>query len=392
MKRLLHLLFAAGSLTGLALLLDWFRGIRSVPVLRDELERGRLERPPSLSVIVPACNEELSVRASVETLLAQDYTGDLEVIAVDDRSTDRTGEILEELRGKTPDLLRVPRVRTLPEGWLGKNHALHLGAAQSGGEWLLFTDADVRFTPPCVRYAMDYAARNRLRHLTLPPDIVSRSVLLGSFVATFALIFEMTQRPWRVSDPEAREAIGVGAFNLIRRDVYEEIGGHRGIAMRPDDDMKLALLVKKGGFSQSVAYGTGLVSVEWHRSLPGAVRGLGKSIFPSMDYRLDVAAVGAALLILTNVLPFAGLLFARGAARALSGLNVLAILVAYAYRERRLGSKALGAPITHAALHPFEVCVFVYAVFRSVFTILRDDGVEWRGTRYPLDALKRSSV
>lgn len=329
---------------------------------------------------------------SVETLLAQDYNGDLEIIAVDDRSTDRTGEILEELRGQNPHLLRVLRVRTLPEGWLGKNHALHLGAAQAGGEWLLFTDADVRFKPSCLRYAMDYAVRNRLHHLTLPPDIVSRSVLLGSFVAAFTLIFEITQRPWRASDPEAGEAIGVGAFNLIQRDVYEEIGGHRDIAMRPDDDMKLARLVKKNGFSQDVAYGTGLISVEWHRSLPGAVRGLGKSIFPSMDYRTDVAAVGAALLVLTNVLPFAGLLFARGAVRALSGLNVLAILAAYIYRERRLGSRAPGTPVTYAALHPFAVGVFVYAVFRLVFTILRDDAVEWRGTRYPLDALKRSSV
>ncbi|HEX2728220.1 MAG TPA: glycosyltransferase, partial [Rubrobacteraceae bacterium] len=106
-------------------------------MLRDAAEPDRLKRQPSLSVIVPARNEELSVKEGVETLLAQDYAGDLEIIAVNDRSTDRTGEILEDLRGQHPNHLRVVRVEKVPGGWIGKNYALRLGAAEARGEWLL---------------------------------------------------------------------------------------------------------------------------------------------------------------------------------------------------------------------------------------------------------------
>ena len=232
----------------------------------------------------------------VKSMLAQDHSGTLEIIAVNDRSTDRTGEILEELATRYPDKLRVLNVESLPEGWLGKTHALYAGAAQAQGEWLLFTDADVIFAPDCADRAVRYATSKGLDHLTLPPEIVCRSVLLRSFVAAFTLVFEMTQRPWRVGDPQAQEHVGVGAFNLIRRDAYERSGTHRAIRMRPDDDMKLAKLLKRHGFRQGVAYGAGLISVEWHQTLPDAVRGLSKSMFSGLDYRIGATAAGVLML------------------------------------------------------------------------------------------------
>jgi glycosyltransferase involved in cell wall biosynthesis len=235
-------------------------------------------------VILAARDEERSVGESVTSLLAQDYPGTLEVIAVNDRSTDRTGGILDELATRYPGRLRVSNVESLPAGWLGKTHALYAGAGEAKGEWLLFTDADVDFSPGCVTRAVRYATENGLDHLTLPPEIVCKSVLLRSFVASFTVVFEMTQRPWRVRDPGTREHVGVGAFNLIRKEAYEQIGTHRAISMRPDDDMKLAKLVKRHGFKQGVAYGVGLIGVEWHQTLPEAVRGLSKSMFPGVDY------------------------------------------------------------------------------------------------------------
>lgn len=389
MKLLSTTLAALGALVWLVLGVGWARGIGAVPVLRNTGRTERRERLPSVSVIVAARDEEDGVHESVVSMLVQDYGGELEVVAVDDRSGDRTGDVLRALERAHPDRLRVLRVDELPEGWLGKTHALCLGAGVSRGEWLLFTDADVRLSPPCLGYAVEYAARNGLHHLTLAPEIVSRGVLLRSFVAAFTLTFEMTQRPWRAPDPEAGEFVGVGAFNLVRRDVYEAIGTHRAIAMRPDDDMKLAKLVKKGGFRQGVGYGAGLVSVEWHRSLAGAVRGLSKSVFPGVDYRPEAVAGGVAMLFLTGVLPFAGVILSRGAARVLSAFSVLAIFAAYAYRERYARS---GTPLVNAALHPVSVCVFAYAMLRSVLTILADGGIEWRGTRYPLEQLQRNAV
>jgi glycosyl transferase family 2 len=386
--RSLRLLAALGSLIWLVLSLQWFRGIREVPVLNDLHKPDVPEHNPSLSVFLAARNEQREVGEGVESMLDQDYPGELEVIAVNDRSTDRTSEILNELATKYPDKLRVLNVGTLPAGWLGKTHALSVGAGEAAGEWLLFTDADVRFSGACLEKAVRHAIDEKLDHLTLVPEIVCRGFLLRGFVAVFALIFEMTQRPWRVSDPLAREHVGVGAFNLIRADTYEKIGTHRAIRMRPDDDMKLAKLVKGHGFRQGVAYGTGLVAVEWHQTLQGAVRGLSKSMFPGVDYRIDATVVGVLLLLVTNVLPVFGL-FSRGGVRVLCGSSVLSTFILYGYRAKH---SRVQTPWWYAALHPIGVCVFVYAMLRSACTTIASGGIEWRGTRYSLESLKDNSL
>lgn len=369
--------------------LDWFRGVRKIPTLRNVETAPVSGAYPSLSVIVPARDEERGVGESVRSMLAQDYPGPLEIVAVDDRSTDRTGEILESLKSEHPGQLSVQRVAELPDGWLGKNHALAIGAAETCGDWLLFTDADVRFAPECFRKALEYATGNGLDHLTLAPEILSRGTLLGGFVAAFELIFVMTQRPWRAKEPSAKEHVGVGAFNLVRHEAYVAAGTHHAIRMRPDDDMKLAKLLKRKGFKQDVASGAGLVRVEWHQSVREALRGLSKSIFPGVDYRLELVALAAFLLPLTNIFPFAGIFLTRGAARSFCGLNVVLILLIYAYQERAEGLKAA---LLHGTLHPLSMSLFVYATLRSTCTILADGGIEWRETRYPLEQLKENVV
>ena len=386
--RTLNLLAALGSLVWLVLGFQWFLGTRNVPVLKELRKSGRIDRSPALSVILAARDEAQSVSESVVSILAQDYSGMLEVIAVDDRSTDRTGEILDELAARHQGKLRVLSVESLPEGWLGKTHALYIGATEATGEWLLFTDADVVFSPDCSDRAVRYAIDNGLDHLTLPPEISCKGILLRSFVAAFTLVFEMTQRPWRADDPEAREHVGIGAFNLISKDAYEEIGTHRAIRMRPDDDMKLGKLVKGHGFRQGVAYGTDLLSVEWHQTLPDAVRGLSKSMFSGLDYRIDATALGVLMLLLTNVLPIFGL-FSRKTTGTLCRLNILSTFLVYAYRARHFGDNT---PWWYAVLHPFGICVFIYAMLRSASTTLAGGGIEWRGTRYPLKELKDNVI
>src|SRR5688572_6680630 len=347
-----------------------------------------MDRNPALSVILAARDEERSVNESVVSMLAQDYSGMLEVIAVNDRSTDRTSEILEELATKHADSLRVLNVESLPEGWLGKTHALYIGAAEATGEWLLFTDADVIFSHDCSDKAVRYAIDNGLDHLTLPPEILCNGILLRSFVTAFTLVFEMTQRPWRVSDPQAREHVGIGAFNLMKKVAYEKIGTHCAIRMRPDDDMKLAKLLKRHGFRQGVAYGTGLISVEWHQTLSDAVRGLSKSMFSSLDYRIGATVAGVLMLLLTNVLPVFGL-FSRNMTGTLCRLHILSTFLLYAYRARHFGDKT---PWWYAMLHPFGICVFIYAMLRSASTTLVNGGIDWRETRYPLKELKDNVI
>jgi cellulose synthase/poly-beta-1,6-N-acetylglucosamine synthase-like glycosyltransferase len=365
---------------------DWFRGSGRIPVLANLGGTGsKPDDYPSVSVVVAARDEREAVESALRSLLEQDYPGSLEVIAVDDRSTDGTEDVMAGLAAWVPGRLRHLRVDRLPGDWLGKNHALWLGAGEADGGWLLFTDADVRFEPDCVRLAVRHALNEGLDHLALAPELVSRGLALKSFVAAFVLVFEVTQRPWRVSDPEAKESVGVGAFNLVRREAYEGAGTHGAVRMRPDDDLRLGRALKEAGFRQGVAYGTGTVRVEWHRSLAGAVRGLGKSMFPGVDYRLSAALLASLGLFATNVLPFFGVFFARRAAtRLLFGADVLVLFAMYARGARRSGT-----PAYLAALHPFGAAVLIFAMLRSTYKTLAQGGIEWRGTFYPLETLRR---
>jgi glycosyltransferase involved in cell wall biosynthesis len=380
-------LVVLGSVAWLAAVAGWFRGARRVPVLREAAKAAKpLDHYPSVSVVVAARDEEAGVGEALGSVLDQDYPGSLEVVAVNDRSTDHTGGIIADLAALRPDRLRPLEVEELPEGWLGKNHALHRGAAEAKGEWLLFTDADVRFSPDCLELAMRYAEIERLDHLTLAPELLSRGVALKSFVTAFTFVFGVTQRPWRASDPDAKEAVGVGSFNLLKREAYLRAGTHGAIRLRPDDDMRLARLLKDAGYSQGVAYGTGCVSVEWHQNLGGAVKGLEKSIFPGVDYRLSAIIAASLLLFLTNIWPFAGVFFARRRSmRLLYGADVLAVLAMYAYGPRVSG---YSLPPLYAALHPFGMGTFIYAALRSAYVALARGGIEWRGTFYPLRLLK----
>jgi glycosyltransferase involved in cell wall biosynthesis len=201
------LFVALSSLAWLAAAFGWFRGVRRIPVLREAARTsGPVDRYPSVSVIVPARGEEAGVGEALRSILDQDYPGRLEVVAVDDRSADRTGEIIAGLAVRWPDRLKPLRVDSLPDGWLGKNYALYRGAEEAGGEWLLFTDAEVRFAPGCIEEAIRYALGENLDHLTLSPELVSRGIALKSFVAAFVLVFGVTQRPWRAQDPRTEEA------------------------------------------------------------------------------------------------------------------------------------------------------------------------------------------
>src|SRR5262245_12489012 len=196
---------------------------------------------PRLSVVVPSRNEGHSVERATLSLLGQDYP-ELEIVAVDDRSTDTTGRILDELASRHASLSAV-HVRELPEGWLGKNHASHVGAAAASGEWLLFTDGDVVFHPGALRRAVSYALSRGLGHLAVVPQLVAPEFLERAFVAAFALLMSLKFQVWKLGRPRNGAYIGLGAFNLVRRADYERVGGHRRLAMEVVDDLKLGLVL-----------------------------------------------------------------------------------------------------------------------------------------------------
>ncbi len=206
------------------------------------------------------------------------------MIVVNDRSEDQTGDILDEM-STADSRLEILHLQDLPEGWLGKNHALWQGSLKATGELLLFTDADVVMTPDTLTRAVSYFQAEQLDHLAATPEARMPSLFLNMFGVTFGFFFGIFTRPWKVSDPKSHCHIGIGAFNLVKAESYLQAGGHKTIALRPDDDLKLGKILKQQGSRQQLIYGAGLISVEWYASIRELVLGLEKNVFAGTDYR-----------------------------------------------------------------------------------------------------------
>jgi glycosyltransferase involved in cell wall biosynthesis len=345
---------------------------------------------PTVSIVAPARNEARGIEAAVRSLVALDYPN-LEAVVVNDRSTDETGTILkriaDEIRSApktTTTTLTVIDVAELPEGWLGKNHAMAVGAARARGDLILFTDADVVFRPDTLRRAVALMEREKIDHLAALPDVRVKGIALNAFVAAFSVFFSMYARPWKARDPRSRAHIGIGAFNLIRASVYRAIGTHRAIAMRPDDDIKLGKLVKKHGFRQDAVFGHGFIRVEWYASLRELVDGLMKNAFAGVGYSVLAVAISTAALLLIHTWPFVAVFVTNGATQGLYAASVLLIVLIFWTIN--------GSRVPYVLFYPAAALMFAYVMWRSALLAVGRGAVEWRGTRYPLAAMKANRV
>src|SRR5271169_6875005 len=256
----------------------------------DVLPVGASGSVPRVSIIVPARNEAEHIEAALVSLLQLDYP-DYEVIAVDDRSEDASGDVLDQMeaqwrqqREASNHRLKVLHVTELPSGWLGKTHAMWQAGKQASGDWILFTDADVVFRADALRRALVYAERAMADHLVLFPTMVMTSVGERMMIAFFQSQFVFAHRPGKVADPKSRDAIGVGAFNLIRREVYEKMGTYERMRLEVLDDLRLGELVKQEGFRQQVAFGRDLLQLRWVYGAVGMVRNLTKNGFAILRF------------------------------------------------------------------------------------------------------------
>jgi hypothetical protein len=340
---------------------------------------------PRLSVVVPARNEEGTVEEAMRTLLAADYP-DVEVVAVDDRSTDATGAILERLAAAHPRL-RVTHVRELPPGWLGKNHALHLGAGLASGEYILFTDADVHFEPSTLRRAVRAAARRRLDHLVLLPEVVVQGFWETLFVTYFGTAFLFAFLPWKVADPRSKAYVGVGAFNLVRVEAYRRAGGHAALPMDVVDDVKLGKRLREGGARQECGFSDGLVRVRWAVGLKGMIEGLTKNMFASLGFRIAPTLSAIFTTLLMVVWPSLGLLAGPWGARLLCA----GALAAMAWTVGVIRPVPRGSALYGLAF-PLAGLIMAYIFLRSAVRTYRQGGVIWRGTLYPLADLRKGVV
>jgi len=351
----------------------------------SELPVPELDRWPSISLIAPGRNEERNIEEAVRSLLQLDYP-ELEITLVNDRSTDKTGEILDRLAAEFPRL-NVVHITELPAGWLGKNHAMQVGADRSHGEWLLFTDADILFEPTALKRAIGYALEHQVDHLAATPDTRMPSWLLHAFTVTFAIYFSIFFRIWAVRDPKSKAHIGIGAFNLVKADVYRAVEGHRQIKMRPDDDLKLGKIIKLASFRQDVVHGSGMIIVEWYHNLSALICGLEKNAFAGTDYSIFLTVFSTLLSLLFNVWPFLAVFVVSSPTRWIYLANCLALwLLAW------LIARSMKAPQSCALAFPLTVLLLVYIQWRTMLLNYYHNGIRWRDTHYSLAELRANKV
>lgn len=382
-----QIIFWIGVVTAavfLALTLNLVLHVPRLPRLRDVRPLPDAELPPA-SIVFAARNEARGIEQALQSHLALDYPG-LEIIAVNDRSEDATGEILERMAAADPRLT-VVHVKELPPGWLGKNHALHVGARRARGELILFTDADVVLVPDTLRLAASYLIREKLDHLTAGPHVDMRGWVLKTFGVFFGVMFTVFSQPWKARDSRSRNHVGIGAFNLVRADTYRRIGGHEPIRLRPDDDMKLAKLVKKNGGTQDFVNGADRIRVEWYHSVPEAILGLRKNGFAGIDYRYSLLLLATVTQILFFIWPYVAVFVTHGWTRVAYGVTVglMLFLMAGAAREQR-------APVWVGIAVPVASLLFITVVWNAMLYTVIHRGIEWRGTHYDLDELKANKV
>lgn len=381
----------AGCLLGLAWLSRIIDAARGMPTVADISLAGwdlRPSVPPRVSIIVPARNEEETIAQVLRQLLALDYEN-YEVIAVDDRSTDRTGEAMDrvvalaESRGR----LKIIHVEQLPARWMGKAHAMWSAANHATGDWLLFTDADVFFKPDVLRRAIAYAEDESADHVVLFPRMIMKSVGERMMISFFQTMFVFGHRPWKVADPKTKDHMGVGAFNLIRRSTYEAVGTYEALRFEVLDDMKLGKVVKTAGFAQRNVFGHDLIALRWGHGAMGIVNNVTKNFFAVMSFQSWRMLASTFAVAFLNLMPFVGILAAHGWARLPFAIALLCMFAIY------VGMSGLSEVRPYYfLLHPVSSVLFVYAMLRSMFLTLGQGGVVWRGTKYPLEELRRGLV
>jgi GT2 family glycosyltransferase len=337
---------------------------------------------PSLTVVVPAKDEAANIAATCEALLMADYPR-LKILCVDDRSTDVTGAIMEEFVVRSAGKIEVLHITELPEGWLGKTFAMEEATRQSDSDWLLFTDADVLFSPSILRRALAYAEMTRADHLVVMPTVLVKGHGEGMMLGFLQIATWWMTRPWRVADTKARfDAVGVGAFNLIRRAALEELGGWAPQRLVVVEDVTLGRRVKAAGLRQRVAFAPGLVLLHWATGARGIVRVLTKNMFAVVGFNALLMLAAMALLLLFFVAPVAGIFWWR------TLLPSAIVLLCVAAACRTIASVG-GVDARYGWLFPMGALMIAWAMLRSMAVVLWQRGVTWRGTRYPLWELRR---
>lgn len=348
---------------------------RAVPTTRSLAEAPAPTRWPLLSIIVPARDEAANIEAALASKLSCGYPA-LEVVVVDDRSTDQTPAILARLAERTP-ALRVTRVDELPDGWLGKLHAMHRGLAAARGEWVLFADADVHVERGTIERIIAHAEQQQLDFVAVFPKMLPVGPLVDASLAGLLRILVLAGRLWRINTDGSNIGGGVGAFNLARRKWIEDTAALEHLRMEIADDVALGVWLKQRGARTRFYAGQSTVSLVFQDSIRALLRSADKGggMFGWVLWR--PALVAAAPIAIELALPAVAI--AQGGVAQQLALAALATLTAV----HVLTSAHFGGPLRGAWLWPLAHLFNGATMLRAGWLAWRRQGVIWRGTFYP---------
>ena len=376
----------------------WFRtnpnSRKSQPALKSASIFNSAQAGRSVSIIVPARNEEQNIRRCVTSLLEQNYD-DYEVIVVDDGSTDGTARILDEIAHYHPQRQRlyVLRLRDLPKGWAGKPHALHAGVQEARGDWLMFTDADTWHAPGALRFAMSKALAEGIDLLSLSTE-QELPGFWNKVMMPMAYLGISMQYPTRlVNDPNSPVAIANGQFILLRRTAYDIVGGYARPDMRNTllDDRDLARIIKENGFRLQFVDGRKLVRVRMYTTLRETWRGWRKNVFLGSRGGLPFVLLQLIGLPMIAIIPFLLPLLVWLKRRSMRKGNAISAAELYTASLLELGpllayrlwmDKQLNVPWYYAFTHPLAAAMFEGIIAQSTWRVLTRKGVDWRGRQY----------
>jgi len=378
---MLHVILAAAVWVG-AFLLFVLLPLNFAATPRLSKSGGRAARQPRVSVVIPARDEEETVEQAVRSHLAQAYP-DFEVIVVEDRSRDRTGEILSRLAKEDGRLTVLPGTDP-PPGWIGKPHALHLGAEAAGGELLLFADADVVYDPRALSEAVAYLESGSIALVCLLPRMEAKgfweNVLMpyveGAYFGGLGFLANCDWPRWLAG--------GGGAGNLVRREVYEALGGHAALRSSVIDDVHLALNAKLAGYKTRVVRAEDRVRVRMYRGLAGVINGFTKNMAYALNGLLGVAlfALTAAITVLWVVPPLALVAGLAGVSIERGDLLLAAAGFALPVAARLVAAATLGDAAWPSVTHPIMAAIWGFIICRSLHQRFVRRRLVWRGREF----------
>ena len=364
----------------IAMSLEVAVGMRRMTNIRDVMPMQQ-EDVPRVSVIIPACNEADSIEPALQSVLELDYAN-LEIIVVNDRSTDNTDAVLERMKNRYPNII-LHNISELPKGWMGKSHALHSGAEQAHGDYFLFTDADIIMEKTTLSRAMHHMLDNNLDHMSMFFGSITQGGLLNTLIMETGGSLMLLFKPWKAKDKKSKKYMGVGSFNLVKASAYKAIEGHSALAMHPIDDIMLGKVLKQRGFSQDCLFGQDFVQVKWYATVREFINGVMKNTFAVYQFKVMNVLLGILFILMFHVMPFWAFFFTSGITRALFGAVVVVRILSFvnAFLEAKI-------PPWYSVWALVTPYVNIYILAKATITTILNKGITWRGTYYPLDELK----